>query len=148
MRIEIKPITANQVLPVRQKVLRAGRPIQEAIFDGDEKKTTLHLAAFQEEQILGVATFLKMKHEAFPAKNQYRLRGMAVLPEYQGQQLGKKILEEGINLLTQDHTDLLWFNARTSAAGFYKKNGFLIKGEPFDIPDVGEHVLMYKNLSL
>lgn len=147
MKVEIKLVHANLVLPVRQHVLRAGRPIQEAIFEGDEEPTTRHLAAFQKQQILGVASFLKMKNKVFEAKNQYRLRGMAVLPAYQGQQLGQKIIEKGVDLLRHENVDLLWFNARTSAAGFYKKNKFMIKGAPFDIPEVGEHVMMYKKLN-
>jgi hypothetical protein len=41
---------------------------------------------------------------------------------------------------------LICFNARTAAAGFYKKMNYQPLGKPFDIKDVGEHYLMYKNL--
>ena len=40
---------------------------------------------------------------------------------------------------------LLWCNARIIAIEFYKKIGFQIKGEEFDIADIGKHYFMYKN---
>ena len=42
---------------------------------------------------------------------------------------------------------LLWCNARIIAVEFYKKIGFQIKGEEFDIPDIGKHYFMYKKIN-
>jgi len=42
--------------------------------------------------------------------------------------------------------DLIWFNARTAAVGFYQKLNYQPPDKSFDIKDVGEHYLMFKKL--
>ncbi|MEO6346377.1 MAG: GNAT family N-acetyltransferase, partial [Aquaticitalea sp.] len=72
--------------------------------------------------------------------------GMAVLKEYQKHGFGDAILNYGEQLLKQENTELIWFNARTIATGFYQKNDYKIIGEPFEIIGVGTHYIMYKRL--
>lgn len=84
----IESITAEQTLPIRQSVLRPGRPVNECNFDGDNAPQTFHLGAFIEEKLVGLASFVVDPHNYFSGK-QYRLRGMAVLPEYRGKGYGK-----------------------------------------------------------
>jgi ribosomal protein S18 acetylase RimI-like enzyme len=142
----IESITAEQTLPIRQSVLRPGRPVNECNFDGDNAPQTFHLGAFIEEKLVGLASFVVDPHNYFSGK-QYRLRGMAVLPEYRGKGYGKKLVVHGENLLKQQECDVLWFNAREVALNFYKDLGFVIKGEPFQIPTIGTHFVMFKRLS-
>ena len=42
--------------------------------------------------------------------------------------------------------DLVWCDARTTAAGFYAHFGFTVVTEPFDKPGIGPHVGMLKDL--
>lgn len=142
----IESITAEQTLPIRQSVLRPGRPVNECKFDGDNAPQTFHLGAFTEEKLVGIASFVVDNHDYFSG-TQYRLRGMAVLPEYRGKGYGKKLVIHGKRLLRQQECDVLWFNAREVALNFYKDLGFISKGEPFEIPTVGTHFVMFKRLS-
>jgi predicted GNAT family N-acyltransferase len=41
---------------------------------------------------------------------------------------------------------MIWCNARLSAVRFYEKLGFETRGDEFDIPDVGPHVVMWRTL--
>ena len=43
---------------------------------------------------------------------------------------------------------MVWCNARINAVAFYKKEGFKIIGDEFEIPDIGPHFLMAKNLGI
>ena len=40
--------------------------------------------------------------------------------------------------------DSMWANARISALDFYLKLGYKTIGEEFYIPDVGSHIVIYK----
>lgn len=142
----IKLISSKETFPVRHPVLRAGRPLEDCIFDNDDLESTKHLGLFLNEQLVSVATFLKNKNSQFQEQNQYQLRGMAVLKEYQGYGFGNALLNDGEQLLKTDNVHLLWFNARTMATGFYLKNNYKIFGDPFEIRGIGTHYLMYKTL--
>lgn len=144
--MKVSRIDARDTIPIRQQVLRQGRPIEECHFEGDEDEQSFHLGAFVEGKLVSVASFFFEKHPKLEAPYQYRLRGMATLPEFRHQGLSSELLRMGLPIVKQNFCSLLWCNARASAIGFYQKVGFeKIDGE-FDIPTVGPHVLMFKNL--
>ena len=49
-------------------------------------------------------------------------------------------------MVKQKGAKLLWFDARLIAVGFYKRLGFTIIGDQFEVPKVGPHYVMYKRL--
>ncbi|WP_010182396.1 GNAT family N-acetyltransferase [Aquimarina agarilytica] len=142
----ITPILAEETIPVRQPMLRAGLPVSSCIFKGDELSSTLHLGAFHNNQLVGVVTYMQQHHKLFKQKNQYQLRGMAVLTNFQGNGIGELLVKKGQDLLKEQSIDLIWCNARKVAVAFYEKNAFFITGDPFDIPGVGTHYLMSKKI--
>ena len=144
---QIKQILAEETCVVRQAVLRIGKPIETCVFDGDSKKDTFHLGIFSKIELIGVASFIKNNSKLFSEKNQYQLRGMAILKNFQQQGLGTLILNEAQNILLQNKTELLWFHARELAVTFYKKQGFIIVGDSFIIPNIGIHYVMYKKIT-
>ena len=141
----IESINAEETLPIRQSVLRPGHPKKECVFDGDDAAQTFHLGAFTDKKLVGIASFLVDPHTYFSGK-QYRLRGMAVLPEYRGKGYGKKLVAYGEKVIQEKEFDILWFNAREIAFNFYNRLGFISEGEPFEIPTVGKHLVMFKKL--
>jgi ribosomal protein S18 acetylase RimI-like enzyme len=143
----IKQIAAEETYPVRQTVLREGRPLEDCVFDGDTDEDTFHLGLFLNSKLIGVASFMKNRFLFFSENIQYQLRGMAVLKEFQHQGFGKLLIDEGENILVQKKVDLLWFNAREIAVEFYKSKGFIISGDAFTIPNIGIHYVMLKKLT-
>lgn len=141
----IQKVGAKEVLEIRQKVLRPGKPEESCTFAKDEEASSFHFIITVASIKTGILSLLKERHPEFQEQKQYRLRGMAVLPAYRGKSLGKELIDYSIKKLPE--TDLIWFNARLSAVDFYKKQNFQTKGETFDIPGVGPHVLMFKKLS-
>lgn len=142
----IKQISYTETYPIRQVVLRPNRPLETCFFDGDSLTTTYHFGAFQNENLAGIISAFKNKHSSFEEKNQYQIRGMAVLPEFQKYGLGKQLVLHTEEFLKQQKTELIWFNAREEAVGFYQKLGYKIIGDAFIIPDVGIHFVMFKSL--
>ncbi|TBN05523.1 GNAT family N-acetyltransferase [Hyunsoonleella flava] len=144
---QVKQILTKDTYPVRHPVLRSGRPVATCAFGGDDLSSTIHLGLFNEDNIIGVASFMQSKHELFSEKSQYQLRGMAILKPFQGKGLGEIILSHGETLLKEQSIDLIWCNARIIAVNFYKRRGYKTKGTPFDIPNIGQHYIMYKVLT-
>ncbi|MBP1839337.1 GNAT family N-acetyltransferase [Formosa algae] len=144
--IVIKIIKAQDTYAVRHPVLRPGRPIEDCVFDNDEHPNTFHLGLFLNTMLVGVVTYMKTKKDEFTSEEQYQLRGMAVLENYQGLQFGKLLVNKGEAIIKEKHGDLIWLNAREIALHFYNKCGYEIIGDPFNIPKVGKHYMMFKNL--
>lgn len=143
---KIKLISPKEVLAVRHPVLREGKPIEACIFDGDDLPTTFHVGLFINNNLTAVVSFMENKHLLFNEENQYQLRGMAVLKEFQFKGLGYEILRYGETILINKGIKMVWCNAREVAVNFYRKNNYTIKGDPFLIPDIGIHYVMQKIL--
>lgn len=145
--VSIHEIRAEETYAVRQEILRPGRPPEEVRFAGDLDSTTVHLGAFLENRLVGIATYVQNSHKDFDFPYQYQLRGMAVLPEVQKMRIGERILKAGENLLKeQKNVGFLWCNARETAVEFYRRNNYQAHGKYFEIPHVCTHIVMYKVL--
>lgn len=144
---QIKIINSADCVDLRQKVLRPGLPRQESIFDCDAWPETFHLGFFKQGRLAGIATFFPEKYAAFKAEKPFRLRGMAVDPQFHRQGIGRQLLSAGENELQVKKVDLLWFNARENAFAFYQSMGFQFVTDLFDIPGVGPHKVMLKKLT-
>ncbi|TQD37727.1 GNAT family N-acetyltransferase [Haloflavibacter putidus] len=140
--LQVQEVLAETVLPIRQEVLRPGKPLSACVFEPDPLASSHHFMLLKDNLEIAIASYFKERHPEFQEEKQYRLRGMAVLPEYHGKSFGKKLLNESLKKLPS--RNLVWFNARLKAVGFYKKQGFLPQGEEFEIPGVGLHILMFQ----
>ena len=142
--MEIKKINSIDTYPVRHEVLRKGKPIETCQFKGDDDENTVHFGLYQNERLNGIISIFKEKNDLFSETNQFQIRGMAVLEEFQGKGFGAELVKEAENHCVNLNTDLIWFNARENAVPFYTKLDYTIIGDSFLIPDVGIHFVMYK----
>lgn len=140
--MEVLRIKAIDTYPIRHKMLRPNGTLEDCIFQGDNDELTFHLGAFVDKKLVSVASFYFERNPIFPDPYQYRLRGMATLPDYQGQGLSSALLRTAFPVIKQNQCTLLWCNARERAMGFYTKVGFQPHGELFTIQNIGKHMLM------
>lgn len=143
--LSIKKIPSKDTYEVRHPILREGRPIEDCVFDHDDEQETFHLGLYVLDDLLGVITYIKQDHPEFNG-NQYQLRGMAVLKNYQKRGFGKLLIEKGEEILKKRNASMVWCNAREIAVNFYEKYDFNKIGKPFVIPKIGVHFTMYKSL--
>jgi GNAT superfamily N-acetyltransferase len=143
---EVRVIGAAATIPLRLAVLRPGKPIDSAKFDGDELASTTHFGAFAHGKLLGVASLFEASMVEKPKIPALQLRGMATAPESRGLGLGHELVQTCIAHARARGICLLWCNARLEALGFYEKQGFNIIGPKFEIPDVGPHYKMILEL--
>jgi GNAT superfamily N-acetyltransferase len=143
----IKKIDAKTTFAVRHPVLRAGKPLESCMFEGDTLDSTIHFGYYIDDVLVGVASVFKKSHPNFKTEKQYQLRGMAVLENYQKKGIGEALVKTAEAYVKSENLNFIWFNARAIAVPFYKKLGYHIQGQEFDIPNIGPHYLMYKHLN-
>jgi ribosomal protein S18 acetylase RimI-like enzyme len=146
MNYSIQEITAINTYAIRQPVLRADKPIESCRFEGDELPSTHHFGCFVEDQLIGVISLYEIGNPHFDKQKSFQIRGMAVLNGYQKQGVGEALVRAAESFCANQKTSIIWFNARTSAVGFYKKMGYEVTGSEFEIKEVGPHFLMYKKI--
>lgn len=139
-------IKAKDCWPLRHQVLRPHQSIEDCDYPNDRNPDSFHLGAFDGERLVAVGSFYKERHETVLGHFQWRLRGMAVLPDYRGQGVGAELIAFALDELKAKRADVVWCQARESAVGFYTKLGFATKGEPFVLEGVGAHFIMHKRL--
>jgi predicted GNAT family N-acyltransferase len=57
------------------------------------------------------------------------------------------MVEDGLARLAARGGDLVWCDARVTAAGFYERMGFTVVTEPYDKPGIGPHVGMLREVT-
>ncbi|MCJ8209409.1 GNAT family N-acetyltransferase [Mucilaginibacter sp. RS28] len=139
----IKFITADDVLPVRNEVLREGKlMLDECRWAGDTDEGSFHLGYFAGEQLACIASFYIKGYGNFEGLG-YQLRGMATIESHRGKGIGNQLVNFAITYLRGQKANYIWCNARKKAATFYLNLGFEIISDEFDIPGIGPHYVMY-----
>lgn len=144
--LQIKEISPEETYGIRHKVLRPQQTIEDCKFEGDQSKGSFHLGAYLDQKLVSIASFYIERHPEIDGVLQYRLRGMATLEEYRKEKAGSSLLKRAEEIMLDHGADAWWCNARTGVAGYYKKQGLKENGEIFDLPPIGPHIVMYKNL--
>ena len=140
----VRPARLDEIFALRHAVLRPGRSLDTACFEGDDEESTIHVGAFAGALLVGCATVMRRPVDGEDA---LQLRGMATAPDRMRRGIGTAVLrfvEE--DLAVSMGVRLLWCNARTSASGFYAGAGWKLASSVFDVPDVGPHVRMVRRL--
>lgn len=130
---------------------------EEARIDIDESKGAIHLAAFNGEEVVGVASLFLQNCDRFPGffegDKVYRLRAMGVLNKVQGKGVGAAIIQEAMRIIEEEGVKVLWCDAREVAWGFYERCGFEfasgVEGyecEAYTVPNIGLHKMMFMRL--
>ena len=142
----IKQISGEQTYDIRHKILRPNQALVDCQYPLDFNSDTIHLGAFIGEQLVSIASFFHENSDSFNLQNQYRLRGMATIPEFRNQKAGSSLINKAEEIMKDQKVELWWCNARTTVSNYYLKLGLEIKGGVFDIDPIGSHVLMWKRL--
>ena len=139
----IKFITAEEVLSIRNEVLREGRlRDDECRFPTDIISGAFHLGYVTADELVCVVSFHPQNYEGYHGLG-YQLRGMATREAYRGKGYGNLLLNFAMVYLRGQKVNYVWCNARKVAANFYLNAGFEIISAEFDIAGIGPHYVMY-----
>lgn len=151
-----RPATAAELRPLRTRILRPTWTDRLATYPEDDDPTTFHAAAILNDAIHGTATIYPeappeahraaLPASAFEPGASFRLRGMATSEESRGTGLGRDLLDLCFRHIREAGGRYLWCNARTGAKGFYERMGLQTVGDEFDLPPIGPHFVMWREL--
>ncbi len=135
-------VDVREIIELRARVLRAGKPVDSARFPEDDFESTLHFASFIDNRPVCCLTLIENTGNNIPT---WQLRGMATEPLWQYKGVGRTLLDYTVNYLQNRNAQWrIWCNARIAAVPFYTGMGFEVISEPFDIPQIGLHYKMEK----
>ena len=135
----IRPVTAEDIRPLRHRVLRPGQAYLETRYPGDD--AGVHFGAFDGDRLVGIASIYEEDRVDGPAGG-WRLRGMATDPEVRGTGFGAALVVACLEHIAGAGGTEVWCNARMAAVGFYRRAGLEVVSEKFDVPGIGAHVVM------
>jgi len=144
--IVTRVISAEETHPLRAAILRPGQPPASLVFHGDDAPETVHVGSLDGDRIVSIGS---LYHEPPPGEDDpgaWRLRGMATARGARRRGYGAAVLHACIEHVMRQGDSRLWFNARTGAVPFYRAMGFATRGEEFELPGVGPHYFMYRDL--
>ncbi|MBU2926445.1 GNAT family N-acetyltransferase [Colwellia sp. C2M11] len=125
--MEIRNISWEQTIPLRQSVLWPNKPPEYCHVDGDHD--AMHFGAFANDELVCVAS-------VYIKSNKARLRKFATKTDCQGQGIGSQMLKFILHSLNNTVVNFFWCDARESALTFYQRFGMQPYGERFYKADV------------
>jgi GNAT superfamily N-acetyltransferase len=135
----IERVTAAATFPLRQRVLRP-HETTDALAGAAE---TAHFAVIEAGRVIGCGMVKPERPPWSPREEgSWRLRGMATDEDRRGEGIGAAVLEAVIDHVAANGGIMIWCSARISATAFYERAGFERRGEVWDEPDLGPHILM------
>ena len=146
MEVVLKTVNSKELLEIRSKVLRNNSNFKYCKFSGDNKKSSIHIAALKNNRVIGGVSLLKNKSSHLNLKNCFQLRGMCVLKEFQNNGIGNKLLLEAERYCISFKINNLWMNAREKALNFYLSSNYKDLGISYEIEGIGLHYFLYKKL--
>lgn len=143
--ISIRPIAAAETLPLRHAILRPHQPMGSLVYKGDHAPDALHVGAFLDGELVGIASISFEPHETEPRA--WRLRGMATQERVHGLGVGRALIDACVKHVLEHNGRMLWCHGRTSAWGFYRAMSFEKYGEEFiSGSGTGAHYVMIRKI--
>jgi len=148
----VQAVPAAATWALRRQVLRPTRADTElALPDDDGPSTGTYAALDRDSTVVSSARVAPSPRppilEAASASGPvWRLRGMATRPDLRGQGIGARVLGRAITHVAEHGGGVLWCNARLPARSLYHRAGFVEAGEPWDDPEIGPHVVMWREV--
>jgi predicted GNAT family N-acyltransferase len=140
---EIRTISAEDTHALRHALLRPHQDIIEMTWPGDDLGDTLHVGGFRQDRLVGISTVHRQRLPGSTEIETWRVRGIAVDHGQRGYGLGGLLLRRCIEHAAIMGGRIVWSNAKVGVFGFYEHYGFRRFGDPFELPDIGPHYLMY-----
>jgi predicted GNAT family N-acyltransferase len=145
--LRIQAIKAHETYNLRHQVLRPHQTPDTCALPLDLAPKSYHIGCFYQHQLIGVGSVFQEAPVHYPQANSWRIRGMAVQAEGRRNGVGGKILQELIAYAaTQGLPGQIWCHGRLSARDFYRRFGFIQRGEIFELAYIGPHVLLIRPL--
>jgi ribosomal protein S18 acetylase RimI-like enzyme len=136
---DVRTVEPALTRPLRQRVLRPHESLDELA--SHEPPGVYAVGAFAGDELIAVG-FVCPDGEP----GEWRVRGMATIPEHRGRGAGAAILDQLVDHARAHGATRVWCNARTPALGLYERAGFRRESDEFEIPGIGPHFVLARRV--
>jgi ribosomal protein S18 acetylase RimI-like enzyme len=144
LTVETRQVPLPTIRELRSAWLRPSEPPEALVYPGDDDPRALHVGAFQEQALLGIASVVPGPRPDGNEPDAWQMRGVAVHPWARGEGIGRTLVARCAEHVRAHRGGLLWCNARVAAVAFYLRLGYERTGEPFEVPGAGTHYVMMR----
>jgi predicted GNAT family N-acyltransferase len=130
----------SSIQAVRYQVFQVEQEVSPAMEIDGRDETAIHLLAWWEGKPVGTARIRLLSDQLA------KIERVAVLSNYRGQGIGKRIMEAAIVFLTTKNVTEIKVNAQLYAKTFYQKLGFEQRGEAFDEAGIPHVEMRWRSL--
>ena len=142
--IIIRSISTEEARPLRRGILRPD-PALTIDFPRDEDPKTLHLGAFLNRELVGVATVCRGAPLGDDRRDAWQLRAIGVREGVRGNGIGKALICNCLEYVSNQGGKMLWASGRTEVLPFYNALGFKRCGEEY-VTETGPHYLVLRDV--
>ncbi|HEY1523351.1 MAG TPA: GNAT family N-acetyltransferase [Solirubrobacteraceae bacterium] len=135
----VRPVPVADTRALRRQVLRPHQTVAELA--SHEPPDAFAVGAFDSDRLVAVGL---VGPEGEPGE--WRVRGMATLPEMRGRGAGGTILQALLAHAREHGATAVWANVRTPARTLYGRAGLEVVSDQFELPEIGPHVVMRRLL--
>ena len=136
----VREIPIADTRPLRQAVLRPHETLEELA--SHEPPDAFAVGAFDGDELVGVGF---VGREGPPGS--WRVRAMATAPSARGRGVGSAVLAALVEHAIANGAARVWCHARTPARALYERAGFVVASDEFELPQIGPHLVMERNIS-
>jgi len=140
----VRAIAPEETIPLRQTVLYPDRPVEDILLPDDASGMSFGAFLPNIDQPVAVI-FLFTQDQAGVSPNSLpavRIRHFACAPEYQGQGIGRALLEFACSYSREQlNAQIVWCDARMPTVPWYERRGMTTYGEIFQKSGI-DHIRM------
>ncbi len=136
----IRAVAIAETRMLRQSVLRSHETIEQIA--AEEPAEAFAAGGFDGERLIAVGI---VAPSGEPGR--WRVRGMATASGERGRGVGRGVLDALLEHARASGGQRVWCNARVPAKSFYERAGFHACSDVFDVPPIGPHLVMERELS-
>jgi GNAT superfamily N-acetyltransferase len=147
MELAVRRISAFETRQLRHRVLWPHLSSPEVcVIDIDEREDAFHVGVFADERLISIGSFFAMESPRLAIQPQYRLRAMATDAEFRRLHAGDTLIQFALQELGLRGVVVLWCDARLVAVPFYEQLGFKKFDDVYEVPLIGPHHFMWKEV--
>lgn len=125
IRLATLPQDFPQIAAIRYRVFQVEQGVDPALeFDGQDD-VAQHFLAYWEQAAVGTARLRSLSPKTV------KLERVAVLSEFRGLGIGRRLMEYILNFLTNQGWEEVMMHAQEPVIAFYQKLGFVPEGDLF-----------------
>jgi GNAT superfamily N-acetyltransferase len=147
-QLHIEQVEPEITRPLRQRHLMQHRTLDQlAASDGQYLSAGYFVARTPDGDVVATAsTRLESPPWEPTALDSWRIRGMVTIPSLRRQGVGFRLLEVVIAHAIAHGARSIWCHVRAPAIPFYERAGLRTIGTPWEDPDTGPHMAMWRSL--